>query len=107
MKRVIILALIGSAAVMAASGNMMPSFDSFDSDGNGKVTQTEFENAQQERMKQQAEAGKMMRNAGNAPTFAEIDSNGDGVMSQQEFQSHQTTHRRGGGRGGMGQGMSR
>ncbi len=107
MRRLITLVIVGSAAVMAASGNMMPSFDSFDSDGNGKVTQTEFENAQQQRMKKQAEAGKMMRNAGNAPTFSEIDSNGDGVMSRQEFQSHQTTHRRGSGRGGIGQGMSR
>jgi hypothetical protein len=55
----------------------------------GKITQSEFENGQQKRMTQQAEAGKMMRNAANAPTFKDIDTNHDGVIDAAEFKTHQ------------------
>ena len=112
MKRLCITALILIGALAAAQGNMMPSFSDFDSNSDGKVTQSEFENTQQKRMAAQAEAGKMMRNAGNAPAFDTIDTNGDGSISSEEFQTHQASNRgsRGMGRGqgmGMGQGMNR
>ena len=106
MKTLLIVALIVTGVLAAGRGNMMPSFTDFDTNSDGQVTQTEFENTQQERMSANAQAGKMMRNAGNAPTFESIDTNNDSLISSQEFQTHQMSHRRGGGRGmGGGQGM--
>ncbi|OIP55986.1 MAG: hypothetical protein AUK54_02900 [Helicobacteraceae bacterium CG2_30_36_10] len=91
MKRLTLASVFLSGVLMAGMGNNMPSYSDFDADGNGEVTQTEFENAQQTRMTEQAEAGKQMRNAGNAPTFEDVDTNNDGVLTQVEFQNHQKT----------------
>ena len=81
------------------TGRMMPTFSDFDNNADGKVTQAEFENTQQMRMTENAEAGKMMRNAGNAPMFSDIDTNKDGYIDQAEFQMHQASERKGGARG--------
>lgn len=89
MKRLTLAGLLVSSALMAGMGYNMPSFGDFDTDKNGKITQAEFENGQQKRMTQQAEAGKMMRNAANAPTFKDIDTNHDGVIDAAEFKAHQ------------------
>lgn len=67
-----------------------PSFSDFDLNGDGVVPQAEFDQARAERMKQNAEAGKMMKNAGNAPAFGDIDANGDGNITADEFTKHQT-----------------
>jgi len=106
MKNLLLAALIATGLLAAGRGGMMPSFSDFDANGDGELTQVEFENAQQTRMAAQAEAGKMMRNAGNAPSFETIDTNNDSIISAQEFQTHQMSNR-GGGRGmGGGQRMS-
>jgi Ca2+-binding EF-hand superfamily protein len=73
-------------------GRNMPTFESFDLNGDGKVDAKEFDEAQSKRMAEQAASGKMMKNAGNAPTFTQIDTDKDGLMSQEEFQSHQQQH---------------
>ena len=85
----LLASLLVSGALIAGMGYNMPSYSDFDTDNNGKITQAEFENAQQARMKKQAEAGKMMRNAVNAPTFKDMDTNNDGVMDASEFSDHQ------------------
>ncbi|WP_345972726.1 EF-hand domain-containing protein [Sulfurimonas diazotrophicus] len=87
-------------------GRMMSSFNDFDANGDGAITQTEFENAQQARMAKQAESGKMMRNAANAPAFGDVDTNGDGTIDPTEFKNHQMNQmqQRPGGQG-MGKGM--
>ncbi len=106
MKRLLITALVLTATLMAGRGNTVPSFSDFDTNGDGKVTQSEFENTREARMLKQAEAGKMMRNVGNAPSFESIDTSGDGTISTEEFSAHQAANRRGGGRGmGRGQGQ--
>lgn len=93
MKYVLIAGLVVGSVLMAGMGNMVPSFGDFDSDKDGKVTQVEFENTQQKRMTEKAEAGKMMRNAQNAPTFEDIDTNADGSFDATEFSAHQVKQR--------------
>ncbi len=100
MKTLLIVALIVTGVLAAGRGNMMPSFSDFDTNKDAQITQTEFTNAQQKRMSAQAQAGKMMRNAGNAPSFESIDTNNDEIIDAQEFQAHQAANRRGRGMGG-------
>jgi Ca2+-binding EF-hand superfamily protein len=95
MKKLFITALIVTGVLAAGQGFMMPSYSDFDTDGNSKITQQEFENTQQKRMMQNAAAGKMMRNAGNAPMFSDIDTNNDGNIDVTEFQTHQSANRKG------------
>ncbi|MFT7003173.1 MAG: hypothetical protein ACJAWW_000508 [Sulfurimonas sp.] len=92
MKNLWIVALIVTGALAAGQGNRMMSYSNFDTDGNGKVTQEEFETTQQARMTAQAEAGRMMRNAANAPQFSDIDTNKDGNIDKKEFQTHQANN---------------
>ncbi|MCD4667968.1 MAG: EF-hand domain-containing protein [Sulfurimonas sp.] len=89
MKTLLIVALIVTGALAVGQGRNMQSYTSLDSDGDGKVTQVEFENMQQSKMIKQAEAGKMMRNVANAPQFSDIDTNSDGNIDKDEFQTHQ------------------
>ena len=93
MKLLTLAGLLLSSALIAGMGYNMPSYSDFDTDNNGQITQTEFENARQARMMKNAEAGKMMRNAGNAPSFKDIDTNSDGVIDAAEFSKHQQEQR--------------
>jgi Ca2+-binding EF-hand superfamily protein len=67
-----------------------PTYESFDTDGDGKVTEKEFYDVQAAKMTQKANEGKMMKNAANAPTFESIDTNHDKVMSSEEFSTFQS-----------------
>ncbi len=68
----------------------LPTFEEYDLNNDGKITQNELEEARAKRMNQKAKEGKMLRNAGNAPTFAEMDINNDGSLDKEEFRLHQT-----------------
>ena len=89
MKTLLIVALIVTGALAVGQGRNMQSYSNLDGNGDGKVTQKEFESMQQSRMIKQAEAGRMMRNVGNAPQFSDIDVNSDGNLDKDEFQKHQ------------------
>ena len=89
MKKITIAVLLVSGALVAGMNQNMHSFSEFDVDNNGKVTQSEFENAQQKNMIANANAGKMMKNAGNAPMFSSVDANKDGFVDVNEFQIQQ------------------
>ncbi|MCF6172387.1 MAG: hypothetical protein L3J44_01140 [Campylobacteraceae bacterium] len=110
MKKISLAILLVSGALVAGMNQNTHSFSDFDIDGNGRVTKSEFENAQQKNMIANANAGKQMRNAGNAPTFEMIDTNKDGFVDTKEFQiqlqKNMQRHKQQGkmGRGnGMGQ----
>ena len=88
--------LIAMVAVNAAAGRggagnngNMPSFSDFDLDGNGVMTEQEFNEGHALRMAKLAEEGRQMKNVANAPGFAGIDSNSDGEISKEEFAAHQ------------------
>ena len=73
------------------SGNM-PTFADFDADGNGGISEAEFDQLHSERMSKMAAEGRKMKHAGDMPGFAGIDSDGDGVISPEELDSHQASH---------------
>lgn len=85
-------------------------FAQFDRDGDGAVTEAEFNQARAERIAQRSSAGAPMRGLANAPAFSEIDQNDDGKLTQEELASFHQQRMRGGrgmGPGGMGPGMGR
>ncbi len=67
----------------------LPTFEQYDLNNDGKITQSELEEARAKRMSQKAKEGKMLRNAGNAPAFADMDKNRDGSLNPEEFRLHQ------------------
>lgn len=107
----ILAVLMGPAGVQAQNhtGHSPPPFATFDMDGNGSVSEAEFNSVREQRMAARASEGKQMRCAKFAPTFADLDSDGSGDLSQQELSSGQKAHMakcKGMGQGGgHGQGM--
>jgi len=114
MKKITLVMLLVSGALVAGMNQNMSSFSDFDADGDGKVTQSEFENLQQSKMTANANAGKLMRNVGNAPTFDMVDTNKDGFVDMNEFsiqqqknmQRQMSQRANNGNRQGMNQGMN-
>jgi len=84
---------MGMGKGMMAGGKnrmkQMPMFEDYDLNNDGKITQSELEEARAKRMSQKAKEGKMLRNAGKAPAFATMDINHDGTIDQNEFRIHQ------------------
>ena len=68
-------------------------FAQFDQDGNGKLTEAEFNETRAQRIAKRIEQGYLMRNIANAPSFATIDANGDGLIDADEFAAQQARHR--------------
>ena len=75
-------------------GRNKPAFSEFDLDGDGKVTEKEFNEARASRISERAKQGYSMRNIASAPPFSNIDTNGDGAISEEEFTQHQSRRRR-------------
>jgi hypothetical protein len=65
-----------------------PSFASFDTDADGKLSSAEYYAGRGQRMADRAAEGGKMKNAENMPTFEDIDTDGDGVLSPEEFDAH-------------------
>jgi len=83
--------VIGMGMGMGMKGNM-PSFADFDLDGDGKITEQEFNTAHAKKMSEMAAEGCQMKHVGDAPGFAGIDTNDDGEISEEEFATHQAEH---------------
>ncbi|TJY59910.1 EF-hand domain-containing protein [Sinimarinibacterium sp. CAU 1509] len=94
-------------------------FADYDVNGDGAISEQEFNEARAKRMAARAEEGRPMRGMANAPSFADFDANGDGKLSPEELtkgQQAQMQKRPGmtpgmgsgqgmGMKGGQGQGM--
>ena len=66
-----------------------PTFEQFDLNNDGKITESELKEAREKRMAQKKAEGKMLRNAKNAPAFADMDKNKDASLDREEFRLHQ------------------
>jgi hypothetical protein len=64
-------------------------FSSFDADGDGRISQEEFNRTHTERVQQRTQTTNQYRYMGNAPPIGAIDRNADGAVSPEEFQAHQ------------------
>jgi len=91
----------------ALAGRGPAAFSAVDLNGDGYVSPDEHATFRAQRMAANAQAGRLLRNAGSAPRFADIDANGDGRLSRIEmarFRDKRTAgrpcNRR--GRGGWG-----
>jgi len=71
-----------------------PAFSDFDLNGDGYVSEEEFNTVKAARMKARAEAGKPMKGAATAPTFSDLDTDGDGRLSEDELIAGQKAHRK-------------
>jgi Ca2+-binding EF-hand superfamily protein len=71
-----------------------PPFAEIDKDGDGFVSEAEFNTHRAERHAAMAEAGKPMKGLATAPAFADIDSDGDGRLSEAELTAAQQAHRK-------------
>ncbi|MBK1649179.1 EF-hand domain-containing protein [Rhabdochromatium marinum] len=83
-------AAVGAATAAGVAGvsgamRMMPAFTDFDSDGNGQVSPSEFEQTRAQRIAERSQQGYQMRGLANAPSFSDLDTNGDGVLDKDEF----------------------
>lgn len=81
-------AVLSASFLFAQTNGPMP-FSSFDTNGDGIITQSEFSYMKNERMKEKYEEGRLLRNSANSPNFGEIDKNGDGKINRNEYQIHQ------------------
>ncbi|EQB35504.1 hypothetical protein M947_09475 [Sulfurimonas hongkongensis] len=89
------LSLLLVTPVMAQnSGRDMPTFESFDLNNDGTLTESEMKEARKIRAKERQEEGRMQRSVKSHYEFSRIDSNEDGVVSKKEFEDHQTRRRR-------------
>lgn len=74
-------------------GMNMPVFADCDLNGDGTITEDEFNKARSERIAKRAKEGRQMKNLANAPSFDDIDTDDDGGISPAEFDAHQAEHR--------------
>lgn len=89
-----LLLVLPSAAFSQNMGLDMPTFESFDLNNDGVLTQSEMNEARELRVKERKESGKMLRNSKNHYEFSRIDANEDGVVDKKEFLNHQTRKKR-------------
>lgn len=72
----------------------MPRWTDFDSNGDGRLSESEFLQGRAQRIAERSQQGYAMRGLANAPDFATLDRNGDGYLDQAEFGAVQSHHMR-------------
>lgn len=78
---------------MQGKGRNIPTFESYDLNADGHLTQNEMNEARAKRMKEKASQGKLLRNSANQTKFSDIDIDGNSKVSKQEFISNQMRKR--------------
>jgi len=86
------VALIPMAAEAAHHGKGPPTLAEFDQDGDGYLTEQEFNEGRAARHAKMAGEGRPMRGMDSAPSFADFDSDGDGRLSGEEFAAGHRKH---------------
>lgn len=110
-KIILVIAVLIAIAVLPlaarADGHRQgpPTFEDFDADGDGFVSQQEFDQFRAERIAERAAEGRQMRGLANAPSFVDFDANGDGKLDRDEFTAGrdarmQAMRKQHGGKGG-------
>jgi Ca2+-binding EF-hand superfamily protein len=67
------------------------SFETFDQDGDGRISPEEFDTMRTYRHAARAQAGLPLRKADQFHTFRSIDLDGNGGIDRREFATHQST----------------
>ncbi|MCS4503571.1 EF-hand domain-containing protein [Arhodomonas aquaeolei] len=97
-----LFASAGSAAADLPTRGPVP-FATYDSNGDGFISEAEFAAVRERRMAQRDETGMSgRRRAVNAPPFSSFDRDGDGRLTREEFRAGQRARmeeKRGGGQG--------
>lgn len=85
-----IVPVVSSAKnVQQGMGRNMPTFESFDLNNDGHLTESEMKEAREKRIQEKKEEGRMLKNSKDFCEFSEIDSDGDGKVSKDEFKAYQ------------------
>jgi Ca2+-binding EF-hand superfamily protein len=87
------LALLPFAA--RAESHMLhqpPAFSEFDLDGDGVVSEDEFNTFRAARHEAMAREGRPMKGMASAPAFGDIDTDGDGQLTEAELTAAQHAH---------------
>lgn len=69
-----------------------PSLAEFDADGDGFLSEDEFNKGRAERHAEMAKEGRPMHGMSSAPGFADFDTDGDGKLSADEFATGHQLH---------------
>jgi hypothetical protein len=84
--------MLPQAVEAASHAGGPPTFEQFDADGDGYISEEEFLSLRSERMAAKAKEGRQMKGAASAPAFSTIDSNGDGRLDRAEFEAGRQAH---------------
>lgn len=109
-----LISFVSAGAISAVSAELptrgpIP-FTSYDLDGNGFITEQEFNQLRSKRAAEKTVQGGAMKRVGNAPSFSAFDKDNDGQLTQQELatgQQIQVQNRRSSGGQGPGAGQGR
>jgi hypothetical protein len=93
---------VAQAADIPARGPV--TFAAYDADGNGSISEQEFNAVRDQREAERAATGRPGFGAANAPAFSEVDTNGDGQISPAELSAAQQAQWQ---KNSMGRGMGR
>jgi Ca2+-binding EF-hand superfamily protein len=87
------LALLPLAVKAESHGrHQPPAFSEFDQDGDGFVSEDEFNSFREARHEAMAKAGKPMKGMASAPAFSDVDADGDGKLTEAELTAAQQAH---------------
>lgn len=82
---IILVSVVFSVSFVFASDVGPIPFESYDKDGDGFITEKEYNVRKNERMTQRIEENRQLQNSTNSPKFSYFDINGDGKINKNEF----------------------